>query len=113
MDVKNIAAYIVIAIAVVTGVYGLQKRSDEHLRHDINNVVRTSCLQSIQPGSTINKFNDFVDTQIQANEESREINLNQNDLKRAHLNELNIQRLIKDKIAIPTVEQCNKPIIKP
>ncbi len=109
---KAIVGYLILAAACIMGIYSVSKQNKESLRDDINRFAQVSCLASRQPTSSINKYNDLVEHQIQTWRQARELNLARGDLKRAGLNTKAIIRLQADKIPIPTAKECSAPILK-
>ncbi len=107
-----IVGYLLLAIGVSLGVYFTGQRAADDLKDNINNVVKAGCLASRAPNSTINKFNDFLDDQIQINKQAKIVNENQGAIARAKINKDAIDRYMKDKIHIPTVKECNIPALK-
>lgn len=111
IEKKAVAGYIVLALSCIVGIWGVSEHSDKQLREDINHVVKISCLESRKPNSTINKYNDFLDDQIQTNREALATNLSRGDEPRVAINRRAIARYTKDKIAIPTIRECEKPLL--
>lgn len=101
--------YAVLAIACVVGIWSFTNRADDNLRTEINKLSVASCLGGIK---TINKYNDFVNSQIETQRESLRLAIQQNDKKRAKINESAINRYTRDKLVPPTVPACSKPILK-
>jgi hypothetical protein len=106
----SIIAFLILAIGGAFGTWAVTQRIDDHLRHDLNALGVQSCLASIK---TVTRYNDFVETQIQANREARELNLTMGERRRADLNTRNIIRLQRDKLPLPTVDQCEHSVIIP
>lgn len=107
---RAIMGYVVLAIAATVGIWGVSHRNDVNLRHEINSLSEKSCIGSI---STLNKYNDFVNTQIAANVKARALNVKHGRDEAARLNDINIARLKTDLLVPPTKEQCQKPILRP
>lgn len=101
--------YIVLAVAVVFGIKAVSDRADETLRSDINKIAEAQCKGSIP---TLNKFNAFVDLVIEANRDAREIALREGDTARVRLNTNNIIKLQESKLRVPSVRECEAPILK-
>lgn len=108
----RIVAYLFIAIGTTLGVWFVGHNSAQELKDSINDVVEQGCLASRSPNSTISKYNDFLDDQIQTNKDARVINLKQGATARAQINTDAINRYMKDKAHIPTVKECNVPALK-
>ncbi len=109
---KAIVGYLILAVACIVGIYSVSKNNKEDLKAQINMFATQSCLASTKPGSNLHRYNDLIETQIEANRAAREINLDRGDRRRADLNTKTIIRLQKDKIDIPTEQSCYAPIIK-
>jgi hypothetical protein len=101
--------YIILAIGFIVGIWGLTHRTDHNLRRDINNVARLNCIGGIK---TINKYNDFINGQIEILQASYHLNIKKGEKERANLNLKAIERYQKDKIIPPTPAQCKIPILK-
>lgn len=107
-----ILGYIVLSFAMVAGMWAFSNNSKANLRDEINEVVKISCLANRQPDSSINKFNNLVELQIDVNRDARTLNLGRGDLARAKLNTDHIIKLQDSRIPIPSVKECNAPLFK-
>lgn len=101
--------YVVLAIATVFGIWAFTNRVDDKIREDLNKVAEAQCLGSIP---TLKKYNDFVDTQIEANREARKINAERGDTERVKLNTETIIRLQGNKLRVPSPRDCSAPLLK-
>lgn len=101
--------YIILAIGMSFGIKALSDNVDNNIRRDINKVAEAQCLGSIP---TLNKFNAFVDLVIEANRDAREIALREGDTARVRLNTNNIIKLQESKLRVPSVRECEAPILK-
>lgn len=102
--------YLILAIAATIGIYAVSNRNDTNLRRDINALAARNCIAGIP---TLNKYNDLVNDQIQANIKSRALNIKHGRDQAAKINDDNIARLSQDLLTVPTKEQCQKPILRP
>jgi len=109
---RMVFGYVILAIACIIGVWAISTSTNNRLKNDINRVARIQCLNNLKPNSPLNKYNDFVEANIQNIRETREINLSRGDKERVRANNKAIIRLQKDKITLPTKEACEAPIIK-
>jgi hypothetical protein len=108
----NIIAYIVLAAAMAVGVWSFTNNAKQTLKDEINAVVKASCIQSRNPDSTINKFNDLIDIQIQNTRDARTLNLKIGDIERAKLNTKAIIRLQSNRVPVPSVRECEAPLLR-
>ena len=107
---RVIAGYIVLAVAFAVGVWAMTARTDKHLRGDINTFASQSCVHgSIK---TIQKFNDFVEGQIDTERNKKIVNLSMGNKAAAAVNQDAIDRYKKDKLHVPTIKECNRKILK-
>ena len=104
--------YAVLAIAGIFGIWSVTNHVDHSIRRDINSAVKAGCLESRKPNSVLNKYNRNVEVQIQNLRESRTINMERGDSKRVDSNTESIIRLQGTKAPIPTVKECNAPLLK-
>lgn len=107
----NILAYIVLAAAMVAGVWAFTKNAKDNLKNDINTFAKASCLASRQSDSPLNKFNNLIDLQIEANRDARKLNLERGDIARSKLNTENIIELQESRIPVPSERECQAPIL--
>jgi len=101
--------YLILAIGCMLGIKFVADNAEQGVRNDINEAVVIQCKQSIP---TINKFNDLIDIQIESNRAARAIAMSEDDNKRVALATRNIIRLQENKLRIPSVRECEAPLLK-
>lgn len=106
------AAYILVSLGAVLGVWFVGHNASENLKTQINEFGVQSCLAQRSPTSPTNKFNNFLDDQIQTQREALAINIKAKELARVAANKRAISRYQADKLHIPTVAECNNPLLK-
>ena len=105
-------AFVLLSVGVTVGVWALTKHSNKDIIQKINTFSMQSCLASTKPGSTINKYNDLVNDLIESRTKVLNINIQNNDIPAIKIDRLALDRYRNDKLAVPTKEQCNNPILK-
>ena len=105
----NIAAYAVLALALVVGVWAMTERSSHQLVDNINETVSALCVRNI---AALKKENRLRDVQIETVSDTRKLNLQEGDKKRAEINRKYIIALKNAKRHIPTIEECNQKLLK-
>lgn len=101
--------YAILSVILVVTVWQLQVHFDKQLRSDINGVAVASCVAGRQ---TLIKYNDTLDDQILNMEDALNINQARGDVARVNANLKSIARLQNNKIEVPTVKDCQNPILK-
>ncbi len=111
-SVERKVAYILVSLGAVLGVWFVGHNASEDLKNQINDFGVKSCLAQRLPNSSSNKFNNFLDDQIQTQREAYAINVQAKEFKRSAANKRAIARYEADKLHIPTVKECNSPLLK-
>lgn len=101
---KRVAlGYVILAIAFSAGVWGITQRVDNQLRNQINDFLVVSCLNSI---TTIKKFNQGIEADIELQRDAMKINLSRGDRERVLLNQKTINAKLASKLHVPTKQEC-------
>lgn len=79
------------------------------LKHEINTVVQVQCVAG-QSAAVIAKYNDSLDTQIDAQHQAYKLNRASGEAAKASLNMATAARLEADKIVLPP-QDCSKPLL--
>jgi hypothetical protein len=106
---KREAKYLSIYIAILFVFWLALGTKVDALKGQINTVVRVQCLSG-NSAKTLGKYNDFVQTQIDANHAAEKLNLAAGDARKAALNAATAARLEGDKIDVPE-QDCSKPLL--
>lgn len=104
-ELKALAIYIVILIAALE----LVDTKVGAIKTDINTYARVTCLAGGEQ-MILGKYDDLVQTQIDANSTAQALALRQGRSAAAALNSANIARLNADLITV-TKPDCSKPIL--
>jgi len=102
-------AYIILAAGAVLGVWFVGHDSSNQLKNNLNEVVTKLCIAN-RP--TIIKENKLRDVQIEVNRDAYNINMAAGEPARADLNTRSIVALQNAKRHVPTIEECNQPLLK-
>lgn len=100
---RVVRGYIILAVAMVVGVYSLSNVLSDKVRHDINAYIVASCINSIP---TLERFNAKLDTDIEVQQAAKKLNLEQGLTERAALNDKAINAARNSKFPVPTVKEC-------
>lgn len=101
--------YVLLSIIMVISIWALQRHFDKQLRGDINQVAVASCVAG---RGTLIKYNNTINIQIINTVDLLKINRVRRDKLRIAANLAAIARLESNKIKVPTVHECQVPILK-
>jgi len=102
------AGFLVLALATIAGIWAFTARSDRNLRKEINSYAAASCVGS---RATLHKYNDLVNSILTTRKASLKLAIQHHNKQQEALNRAAIRRYEEDKLPIPTVKQCQQPIL--
>jgi hypothetical protein len=95
--------YLVLAIAMIVGIWGVSHQTDKVLRSNINTFLIANCKSGIP---TIKKFNAALQADIDAQKDAKELNMLRGDTQRAALNDRIIKYKKGSMLHVPTIKEC-------
>lgn len=95
--------YLVLAIAMIVGIWGVSHQTDKILRSNINTFLIANCKSRIP---TIKKFNAALQADIDAQKDAKELNMLRGDTQRAALNDRIIKYKKGSMLHVPTIKEC-------
>lgn len=107
---RNAIAYAILAAGLIFGVWALTVRSDTELINKINTFATESCKTAGR--GNVMKFNAVIDDLIKSRTVNLNNNLNHGNANAAKEDQAAISRYQGDYLHVPTIAECEAPILK-
>lgn len=105
-------AYVILATAAAVGIYAYGQKSQKDTIDKINALAKASCIASGKPGSILLKYNDQTQALIDSRTDVLNKDIQAGDVTAVKGDQKAIARYRKNFATIPSVSQCDIPILK-